>query len=131
MIRLIVFSLFGLLFFASAKHSVAIPEMENADTCFYTIHVPADIDFPETPHFDTTIVRSLNCNKQFLRLPSWGTQTDYTISRDDSLIKIHRSTLFSMKQGQGLIDITDLPNGTYAMYLMACGNGGGFTIYLK
>jgi hypothetical protein len=129
--RLYFLFFFALPFFISAKKSTLIPPVETSDTCFYTINVPPDIDFPETPHFDTTIERSINCRKQVLKLSGWGTQTGYTLTRNDSVIHVNKSVSFTAMQRYGLIDITDLPAGIYAMGLTACGNGGGFTLRLK
>jgi hypothetical protein len=129
--RFYFFFLFTLPFFISANRSATISPVEIADTCFYTVNVPPNIDYPETPHYDTTIVRAENCKTQVLKLWGWGTQTDYTLTRNDSVIKVHRSVGFFASQRYGLIDITDLPNGTYEMGLLACGNGGGFTVRLK
>lgn len=129
--RLFLFFSCALFFIASAKKTVAIPCVETADTCFYTIHVPADIDFPQTPYFDTTIVRSINCKTQVLKLPGWGTGTTYILTRDDSVINVNKEISFLIPQRYGMIDITTLPEGNYNMQLFACGNGGSFTLRLK
>ena len=120
MARLFFFFLFAIPFFIAANKSAAILPVETAD-----------IDFPETPHFDTTIERAINCRTQVLKLKGWGTETSYTLTRNDSVIKVHRSVSFSAFKRYGVIDITDLPEGTYEMSLLACGNGGGFTVRLK
>ena len=109
-------------------------EITPNDTCFYSIHVPQDIDVPSTPHFDTTIVRTGDCPVRALRLPSWGTETSYSLAPEDSSSAKQyepRSTHFSADQRFGIIDITDLPVGNYTMHLTACGNGGFFTVRLK
>ncbi|MDQ3112263.1 MAG: hypothetical protein M3R17_20450 [Bacteroidota bacterium] len=129
--RFFFFFVFAFLFLISANKSTAISPVENADTCFYSINVPPDIDFPETPHFDTTIERAINCKTQVLKLPGWGSGTGYTLTRNDSIIKVHKAVSFSAAQKSGLIDITDLPAGIYGMSLAACGNGGAFTVRLK
>ena len=131
MMRFFLFCICAICFIISAKNSSATPPVETADTCFYIVNVPPDIDFPETPHFDTTIVRADNCKTQVLKLWGWGTQTGYTLTRNDSVIKVYKSVSFWAGQPYGIIDITNLPSGTYGMGLMACGNGGGFTIRLK
>ena len=131
MLRLLGTCLIVLVFLGTTNFSGARPPFEKTDTCFYTIHVPADIDVPGTPHFDTTIVRAINCKKQFLKLPEWGTQTTYTLTRMDSVVHVQREISFHFSQHYGMIDITDLPPGAYGMGLLACGNGGGFTIYLE
>jgi len=98
------------------------------DTCFYYLKVPRDIDMPETPYFDTTITRSPECSVHMLVLQSWGTSTSYTLNSSE--LKHERSAHFSSGQ-KGVMDITDLPAGEYGMGLMACGNGGGFTLRIK
>lgn len=118
-------------FFFSKIHESAISHVVKSDTCFYTINVPPDIDFPETPHFDTTIIRNTNCSKQFLKLPGWGTETKYSLMSMDSVIHIALEVSFTHDQRFGLIDITGLPAGVYGMGLLACNNGGAFTIHLK
>jgi hypothetical protein len=64
--------------------SNANPKMENIkftkDTCTYVLKVPADLDIPTTPHFDTTIVRNKEYGIHILKLPSWGTETNYTFT---------------------------------------------------
>ena len=96
----------------------------SKDTCFYLLKLPADMDIPTTPHFDTTIVRSSNCSVHVLRLGSWGTFSTYQLSSIGT--KLHSVNCSAGEPG--IMDITDLPTGTYRMYLMACGNGGGFKI---
>ncbi len=131
MIRCLLIFLLGLTFFCFRNNAFAIHPAETADTCFYLINVPPDIDVPETPHFDTTIVRVINCKIQVLKLPGWGTETKYTLMRMDSVIHFNKSVSFWAGQRYGMIDITDLPPGIYGMGLLACGNGGSFTIRLK
>ena len=104
----------------------------SSDTCYYTINVPPDIEIPSTPHFDTTIIRSGNCKVHILKLQSWGTETEYDLS--DSTGKILAKAHFSMldkTSGKRQIDISNLPAGKYNMYLLACGNGGGFGLRIK
>jgi hypothetical protein len=99
---------------------------EKKDTCFYYLKIPRDIDMPETPYFDTTIVRSSDCTVHILVLQSWGTQTSYILSST----KEERTASFNSGKN-GTMDITNLPEGKYGMSLMACGNGGGFTLRIK
>jgi hypothetical protein len=97
------------------------------DTCIYALKVPADLDISTTPHFDTTIVRSKECRIHILSLPSWGTETNYTITSQTGNQK--SAHFFASKKGE--IDITNLASGKYNGYLTACGNGGPFTIHIK
>jgi hypothetical protein len=93
------------------------------DTCFYYIKVPPDIDMPTTPHFDTTIVKNQSCKVHVIIFNKWGTATDYTLA--------------NLKCGcraggeKCKMDISSLPAGTYEARLIACGNGGSFTIRIK
>ncbi len=127
---LFLFFIFPLLCIPAFK-ILAISPAESQDTCFYSIIVPPDIDFPETPYFDTTIQRSKTCKIHVLKLPSWGTETEYTMSRKDSIASPFKKITMEHDKGFGLIDITDFPSGTYEMRLKACGNGGSFTIRIK
>jgi hypothetical protein len=98
------------------------------DTCFYTLKIPADLDIPTTPPFDTIIRRSKDCSIHLLELPSWGTVTDYTLSSPEGK---ERSVHILGGRQKGKIDITDLPAGKYQGYLLACGNGGPFTVEIE
>lgn len=105
----------------------------RTDTCFYLIKVPPDLDVPGTPYFDTLIVRKEQCSVHALELPSWGTETSYVFFPADTAVKIsgiHLSTHFFHGQ-HGIIDITSLPAGSYSVSLMACGNGGSFSVRIK
>ena len=100
----------------------------DLDTCRYLLQVPADIDHPETPHFDTTIVRSNGCITHMLHFPAQGTETEYALQMDSVKRDLHFT--FDEVKRQWL-DITDLPAGEYQVRLLACGNGGGFTLRIK
>lgn len=116
----------------SKKQSNIPADISKSDTCFYTINVPPDIDMPSTPYFDTTIVRSGNCKIHILNLQAWGTETEYDLS--DSTGKAIAKAHFFMSDkasGNRQIDISNLPAGKYNMYLLACGNGGGFGLRIK
>jgi len=97
---------------------------KKGDTCFYVIKVPADLDLPSTLPFDTTIVRRAACKIHIVKLPSWGTETSYTLIAAGKPAD-------NKKSQSGAIDITTLAAGTYNMSLMACGNGGSFTVKIK
>jgi len=100
----------------------------SLDTCRYVLRVPADIDFPETPAFDTTIVRNAACQHHLLHFPSWGTGTTYKIS--GSSVEREVGSTFGEQEKQWL-NITDMPAGDYHVWLLACGNGGFFTLRIK
>ena len=106
----------------------ALGEPISLDTCRYLLSVPADIDVPETPAFDTTIVRTPSCKQHLLHFPSWGTGTSYKLNGNG----VEREVGFAMdeKEKQWL-DITDFPSGSYNVHLMACGNGGFFTLNIQ
>lgn len=98
------------------------------DTCRYMLRIPADLDYPETPHFDTTIVRNSTCKSHLLHFPAWGTRSDYVLSGNgvsDSL-----GFFFEEEQLQWL-DVSALPAGIYRVRLLACGNGGDFTVKIQ
>lgn len=98
------------------------------DTCRYSLQIPADIDHPETSHFDTTIARSNGCMTHMLYFPPQGTETEYTLHMDSVTRDLHFTFDEVKKQW---LDITDLPAGDYNVSLLACGNGGGFTLRIK
>ena len=99
------------------------------DTCFHALKVPADLDISTTPHFDTTIIRTKDCRIHILELPSWGTETNYTISSEEG--NERSAHFFAGEKEMGIIDITDLSAGKYNGHLTACGNGGAFTIRIE
>lgn len=103
-------------------------DLIDVDTCRYQLHVPADIDMPETPAFDTTIVRTAGCMHHLLRFPSWGTETTYKITGN----VLERSVGFGIdeKEKQWL-EISDLPVGDYSVHVLACGNGGFFKLRIR
>lgn len=100
----------------------------DLDTCRYAIKVPPDIDFPETPSYDTTIVRTPLCKHHLLHFPSWGTGTTYKINGNGIEREVGFMTDEEEKQW---LDITDLPVGRYNVNLLACGNGGSFTLSIR
>jgi hypothetical protein len=105
--------------------------LEHQDTCFYEIIPAADMDMPQTPHWDTTITRLENYDVHCLKMRSWGTETQYTMSGPDEKNTVRRDCHFTHGSGSNLIDITDIPAGEYGFYLLSCGNGGGFTVHIK
>lgn len=120
--------------FVFSGTALAQNKSANNDTCFYSIHIPADMDKPGKPHYDTTIVRKKDCKENTIRFDGWGFETNYVLSpADTSSLKgfKERSAHFFMPQQNGAIDITDLPEGIYSIHLMACGNGGFFTVRIK
>lgn len=103
-------------------------DLIEMDTCRYQLNVPADIDVPETPAFDTTIVRTVGCMHHLLRFPSWGTGTAYKITGNGIEREVGFMTDEEEKQW---FDITDLPSGRFTVNLFSCGNGGSFTLSIK
>jgi len=96
--------------------------------CRYVLNIPPDLDVPGTPHFDTTIVRSATCSKHLLRLPPQGTETRYIIRMDTFERDLHFGFDEDDKQW---LDIGQMPAGEYHVRLLACGNGGTFTLRLR
>lgn len=96
--------------------------------CRYELRIPPDLDVPGTPHFDTTIVRAPTCTKHLLRLPPQGTETRYIIRMDT--VEHDLRFGFDEEDAQWL-DITLMPAGEYHASLLACGNGGSFTLRIK
>ncbi len=123
---LLLFSIFLVVGCTSSDGQKQEQMIKNSDTCFYLLTVPPDMDMPKTSPFDTTIVRSANCNTHILRLQSWGTSTRYTLVSS----AYERSSSF-LSGEEGTMDITDLPPDSYYMSLSACGNGGGFNLSIK
>src|SRR5262245_62118402 len=107
---------------------LTIMSFNEGDACRYFLRVPPDLDVPGTPHFDTTIVRTHACAEQYLWFPSGGTETMYIVRMDTIKRELHFFTGETEKQW---LDVAGLPSGTYAVSMMACGNGGGFTLRLK
>jgi len=100
----------------------------NLDTCYYSLKVPPNLDFSETATFDTTIVRGGPCGVHLLRFPPWGTQSDYYITGDGMVDSL--GFTFDQDSLQWL-DITTMVTGSYAVRLLACGNGGDFTLRIE
>ena len=98
------------------------------DMCEYRLKVPPDLDISGAPRFDTTIVRSAGCKHHLLHFPSWGTGTTYKLNGHGIEREVGFMTDNEEKQW---LDITDLPVGSYNVNLLACGNGGSFTITVK
>lgn len=98
------------------------------EKCLYLVKLPADLDLPNTPHFDTTIVRSVGCKHHVLHFPGWGTGTTYKLDGNG----VEREVGFTNgDKKEQWMDITDLPTGSYSVKLWACGNGGNFTLRIK
>lgn len=100
----------------------------HGGTCNYELRVPPDLDVPGTPHFDTTIVRTTNCSKHMLWFPTQGTETEYILSLDTVKRSVH---FFHEETDKQWLDITHLPGGSYQVHLLACGNGGFFTLRIE
>ena len=132
---LFLFAILGSFSFGSPEETITSDDSNgSSDTCFYQLLLPPDLDMPETPYFDTTIVRNPGCKVHILRLQIWGTETAYTLYTNDSVHKPLRSAHFFCSyppKGKREIDITGLPAGKYSMSLSACGNGGSFGLAIK
>lgn len=100
----------------------------SMDTCRYSLIVPADLDLPGTRSCDTTIVRDHECRQQLLHFPPWGTRSDYRITGNGIVDTI--GFAFDQDSLQWL-NITEFPNGRYNVHLVACGNGGSFTLDIQ
>ena len=113
-----------------AKRKAARMEGDSIslDTCRYFLKVPVDIDYPETPAFDTTIVRTGVCKHHMLHFPTWGTGTTYKVSGNGLEREVGFITDEKDKQW---LDISNMPAGEYHVNLLACGNGGSFTLKIK
>lgn len=98
------------------------------DTCEYRLRIPPDLDLPSTPHFDTTIVRTAGCAKHLLWFPPQGTETRYILQHDTVTRDLH----FAMQEVEKQwLDISTLPAGDHTVHLLACGNGGSFTLRIE
>jgi hypothetical protein len=97
------------------------------DACRYFLRVPADMDIPDTPPFDTTIVRTTACREQLIWFPSGGTETKYIVRKDTIERTLH---FFNGQTEKQWLNVADLPSGTYDVSMFACGNGGSFTLRL-
>lgn len=128
----IMFIILSSVLYSCSSSSLQTLQSSPFDTCFYFIAVPANLDVPGTPHFDTIISRTAGCRVHFLKLPSWGTETRYGIIKRDTVpnVKESSSVVITNKQ-YGLIDITNISAGIYDAGLTACGNGGSFTIKIE
>lgn len=98
-----------------------------SDTCRYELRLPANMDMGER-WADTTIVRRPECSRHLLRLQAWGTQSNYSITGNGMEMSV--GFMFGEPDKQWM-DITGLPVGEYKGWLLACGNGGGFTLRIE
>ena len=126
--------IFLILFGISLKAQKA-----GKDTCFYSIKFPIDMDKPNTPYFDTTFITDSNCRVHIIKLPSCGTETDYSLYQN--ILSDYKRTpkhkprpirsvrVFTGQQGK--MDITNLSKGVYTMSVTADCNGGLFTLRIK
>lgn len=105
-----------------------------SDTCRHQLRIPADLDVPTTPHFDTLIVRG-GCSTQLLFFPRQGTSTTYRIFPAEQFAAnaapLAELGFHADEEHAQWLDVTDLPRGTYTVWLLACGNGGFFTLRVE
>ncbi len=124
LLNIVLLSIFSL---SCKDQNLSTAVSEKNDTCFYQLKIPPNIDMPSTPHFDTTIVVNENCKENILQLQAWGTETKYHFSSSNGISK---SIRFSNGE-KGVLNLNELPKGKYNGSLMACGNGGSFTLNIK
>jgi hypothetical protein len=119
--------------FTAGSPESTVNNPDVADTCFYELQLPPDIDVPETPYFDTVLVRRENCKVHILVLESWGTETEYKIAASIGNQKYNMNAHFhaGSPAKERMIDITHHPAAKYSGYLLACGNGGSFGLELR
>lgn len=125
---------FDALWTKAMKEELVIPQT-NTDTCRQEVIVPADLDLPGTVYRDAWILRSPYCGRHFVHFPLWGTQTSYTITfnpyyadQTKEPVTLDTSALDDVNYW---LDITDWPIGDHPVQLLACGNGGTFTLKLR
>ena len=116
------------------KEELVVPQL-NTDTCRQEVIVPADLDLPGTIYRDAWVMRSCYCGKHFVHFPLWGSQTTYTITfyphfpdQTKEPVTLDSSALDDVNYW---LDITDWPVGDHSVRLLACGNGGTFTLKLR
>ena len=111
-----------------------IPQL-NTDTCRQEVYVPEDLDRPETTYRDAWLLRSAYCGTHFAHFPSWGTGTEYLITFNPYLPHVKKDPvsihLTSADPADGTVDVTDWPIGDHTVRLLACGNGGSFTLKFR
>lgn len=131
---------FDVLWAKAMKEDRVIPQL-NTDTCRYELDVPVDLDVPDTLgvptlNADVWLLRSYYCGTHFVRFPAWGTGTAYTliggpVSGVDTSGKNGELHFFTREEEKQWVDMTSWPPGDYTVRLVACGNGGLFTLKLR
>lgn len=126
--------LFDSLWREAMKEDRVLPQL-NTDTCRQELLVPADLDLPETNYKDAWALRSPYCGTHFFHFPSWGTQTEYIITFNPYLQEVKKDPVTIAFHGNEdpmqWVDVTDWPVGDHTVRLLACGNGGTFTLKLR
>lgn len=125
---------FDALWHKAMKEELVLPQL-NTDTCRQEVLVPADLDLPETQMRDAWLMRSPYCGTHLVLFPSMGTVTDYTITFVPYLSEQQKDPVHVHvplgDHTDGLVDITEWPIGDHSVCLLACGNGGTFTLKLR
>jgi len=125
---------FDVLWKKAMKEELVLPQL-NTDTCEQEVLVPADLGLPETLVRDVWVLRSPYCGSHLVRFPLWGTQTTYIITFNP-YFSDHTREPFTLETSalddvDYWLDITDWPVGDHSVNLLACGNGGTFTLKLR
>lgn len=107
----------------------------GTDTCRYELRIPPDLDLPTTPHHDEQVLRSPGCGTHLVRFPAWGTITDYHVMNPSGSAEvgseIQHIHIVHGAGGDAWVDVTHWPSGDLPVRLLACGNGGSFTLELR
>jgi|GEM_PF-1652867 len=125
---------FDVLWKKAMEEERIIPQL-NTDTCWQDVHVPADLDLPDTNYRDAWVIRSPYCGTHFARFPAWGTGTTYIITFIPYLPDVKKDPVtigfLSGEEALQWVDMSDWPVGDHSVSLFACGNGGTFTLKLR
>lgn len=125
---------FDVLWKKAMKDELVMAQL-NTDTCRQEVLVPADLDLPETLYRDAWVMRSCYCGKHFVHFPLWGMQTTYTITFNPYRSEEAREPITldtsALDDVNYWLDISDWPVGDHPVRLLACGNGGTFTLKLR
>ncbi|MBL7937769.1 MAG: hypothetical protein JNL43_00300 [Flavobacteriales bacterium] len=124
---------FDALWKKAMKEELVVPQL-NTDTCRQEIPVPADLDLPGTFR-DVWVMRSSYCGKHYVHFPLWGTRTEYMITFNPYRPNEAREPVTldtrTLEDVDYWLDISDWPVGDHPVRLLACDNGGTFTLKLR
>ncbi len=126
--------LFDELWSEALQDDAVVPQLNN-DTCTQELHVPVDLDRPETDHRDAWLIRSAYCGTHFVRFPSVGPTTDYIIDFAPYLPEIPGGTKrVHVPAGDHMdtpTNVTDWPIGDHLVRRSAGGIEETFTLKLR